>query len=88
MSKKIRMKGLLLTLALSFAVLFGMTLCTLQYTYDDQQVMKISPETAWDICYQLTNNSISIASADNGKLVCNIPQYNKTENIIILRNKR
>lgn len=47
----------------------------------------LSQESANDICINLTNNTNAIATkgfaGDLGKLVCEIPSYDSTTNIII-----
>lgn len=45
----------------------------------------INQEVGNDICYQLTGNK-SIASVEDGKLVCEIPSFDSTQNIIVRSN--
>ena len=45
----------------------------------------ISKETAKDICINLTGNKTVEASTQNGKLICTVPSYDNTTNIIVKR---
>ncbi len=51
----------------------------------------LNQETADDICIQITNDSTAVASDDNrgingGRLICTIPSYDSTQNIIVKSN--
>jgi len=53
--------------------------------------IQISKQTANDVCVKLTNNENAIAHLDesslwNRKLVCEIPSYDSTQNIVIKYN--
>lgn len=48
--------------------------------------LEISKQTANDICIQLTNNTEAIARAESKKLICEIPSFDETQNIIIRKN--
>lgn len=59
--------------------------------YDVITDVSISQETADDVCQQLTNDSAAIASNTynkgyTSKLICKIPSFDSTQNIIIERN--
>lgn len=43
----------------------------------------ISNSTAHDICSNLINSSVVEPSVENGKLICTIPSYDHTTNIIV-----
>lgn len=43
----------------------------------------LSYETKKDICVNLTNNSAAEPSVENGKLICEVPSYDSTTNIIV-----
>ena len=47
---------------------------------------QISQETADDICVNLTGNSTAIAKSEHGKLICEVPSYDSTQNIIVRGN--
>ncbi len=47
----------------------------------------ISQETGDDICRQLTGNESAVAKDSGGKLICLIPSYDETQNIIIKSNQ-
>jgi hypothetical protein len=50
-------------------------------------VDELSQETLDDICLQLTNESGTIAEVGvNGELICEIPSYDSTPNIIVKSN--
>lgn len=44
--------------------------------------INLSQETGDSICVNLTGNN-SVASTENGKLICEVPSYDHTTNIII-----
>ena len=55
--------------------------------------IRLDQEVADDICQQLTNNSVAVALNEfevgmvkGGKLICNIPSFDATQNIIIRTN--
>lgn len=53
----------------------------------------INQETADDICQQITNETSAVASDDNtgingGRLICTVPSYDSTQNIIIKSNNK
>jgi len=53
----------------------------------------INQETADDICVQLTGNESAIADTDyrddlSGKLICKIPSFDATHNIIVIENNK
>ena len=56
--------------------------------------IRLDQEVADDICQQLTGNSTTVAfnedfgSAFGGKLVCVIPSFDSTQNIIVKTNGR
>lgn len=43
----------------------------------------ISDETAFDLCKNITNSTAVEPSVENGKLICTIPSYDHTTNIIV-----
>jgi len=43
----------------------------------------LSSETATDICKNLVNDTAVVPSTQNGKLICTIPSYDSTTNIIV-----
>ncbi len=45
--------------------------------------VNINQVTANDICFQLTGNESAVASSQGGKLVCEIPSFDSTHNIIV-----
>lgn len=51
----------------------------------------LNQETGDDICRQLTGNSTAVASVEanmyDGKLICTVPSYDSTQNIIVRSNK-
>ena len=56
------------------------------------QEILISQEAADDVCKQLTGNEFAIAEDEpnslyGGKLICLIPSYDETQNIIIKSNQ-
>jgi len=53
--------------------------------------INITQETGDDICKQLTGNQTAVAtigedSGEYGKLICELPSFDATQNIIIKRN--
>ena len=76
-----------LTASVFFTVGMIIGLCIQSLMVD----IELSQETADDICVQLTNNSAAVAlnlynSEWRNKLVCDIPSFDKTQNIIIRSN--
>ena len=73
-------------------ILIGFTISTFlfiaypDYMYYVTGNLIISNSTATDICYNLSNNINSVPSSDNGKLICSIPSFDSTQNIIIKEN--
>lgn len=63
------------------AMLMGGAFIIAQYN-----AVVISQDTANDICHNLTGNSASTASNKDFKLVCEIPSFDHTTNIIIKNN--
>lgn len=57
-------------------------------SYNRDGYLSISNSTGNDICHQITNNSVSTASAENGKLICLLPSYDHTQNIIVKENNK
>lgn len=53
----------------------------------DASSLRLSEETLNDICYNLTNNSASVGESIDEKLICKIPSYDHTQNIIIKSNE-
>lgn len=53
------------------------------YFIDNSDLKIISEETATEICINLTNNSAAIGTTLDGKLICEVPSYDSTRNIII-----
>lgn len=49
-------------------------------------INQFSQETMDKICQDLTNNSVATGYAEEGKLICEIPSYDHTQNIIIKTN--
>lgn len=56
------------------------------FVFVEDNRLNISHETGDTICSQITNNSATVASTLNGNLVCKIPTYDHTQNIIIKSN--
>ncbi len=56
--------------------------------------VKLTQETADDICQQLTGNFTAVASEsyneglDRGKLICTTPSFDSAQNIIIKSNNK
>jgi hypothetical protein len=49
----------------------------------------LSQETADDICINLTNNTAATGQGDStGKLICETPSFDSTQNIIIKPNNQ
>ncbi len=54
--------------------------------------IKLNQETADDVCRQLTNDLTAVASDSamrefgDGKLICSIPSFDATQNIIVKTN--
>lgn len=46
----------------------------------------LEPEVIHDICYQLTGNSSVIGLVEEGKLICELPSFDSTQNIIVRDN--
>ena len=75
----------LLIVGIFFGMMIGALMSTLMIDID------LSQETADDVCVQLTNNSAAVASNTHDgvyteKLICKIPSYDSTQNIIIESN--
>lgn len=45
-----------------------------------------SQETLDDICVSITHNSVTIGHMDNHKIVCELPSYDHSTNIIVHTN--
>lgn len=69
----------LIIVVLIMGILFT-GLCFIYHIYSN---IFINQETANDICHNLSGNDYSIANSKNGKLICEIPTYDSTTNIII-----
>lgn len=71
-----------------FGIIFGvlMIMIVIFFTNLLEPSLDISQETANDICKNLTNQSSSIGSVEEGKLICETPSYDSTQNIIIKSN--
>lgn len=48
----------------------------------------LDQETSNDVCKQLTGNSTAVASSDYFKLICTIPSFDSTQNIIVKTNNK
>lgn len=81
----------LLTIAFIFIGVLGfvMGLAVLDSFID----VKLSQETADEICKQLTNNSVAVGSdstgndnSRSGKLICSMPSFDSTQYIIVKNN--
>lgn len=68
--------------ALFFAALLGMVMGG-SIIYFTTYEVELSQETADDICIELTGNESVIADSQGGKLICRIPTFNSTPNIIV-----
>ncbi len=73
------MDGVFIGLAIMFAVFFIIDLST-------SQPINLSQETGDDVCFQLTGNESVVADSLNGKLYCETPSFDSTQNIIIKEN--
>lgn len=63
----------------------GITVETTLYGWGFEQ--RILPqEVINDICFQLTENSTVVGLVEDGKLVCELPSYDSTQNIIVKMN--
>ena len=69
-------------------MVLGMLFVYLGILIFDSRV-NLSQDTADDICQQLTGNSSAIAVEElDGKLHCELPSYDATQNIIIKSNSQ
>lgn len=59
---------------------------TLTHSLVTDSELIIANVTAQDICFNLTNNSAVSASVEDGRLVCSLPTYDHTQNIVIREN--
>ena len=46
----------------------------------------LAQETGDDVCRQLIGNETAEASSESGKLICTIPSFDSTQNIIVKTN--
>ncbi len=76
-------------------ILVGVVIATIMFTFTlfgrDAVDIALDQETGDDICRQLTGNSTAVASVEfkkiyDGKLICTIPSYDSTQNIIVKSN--
>jgi len=88
--------------AAAVAFLLGMAITLIIYSSMERNYIKISQETADDICYQLTGNESVVAKdywdfsndgieghpIEKGKLVCELPSYDSTQNIVVMSNSQ
>jgi hypothetical protein len=75
----------ILFIGISIGIIIGALLMALILTI--YSPISLSQDTGDDICKQLTNNTASKAIVGGkGSLVCNLPSYDHTQNIIIKTN--
>ena len=48
--------------------------------------VEINQDVLDDVCQQLTNNSVAVSVIEYGKLVCELPSFDSTQNIIVRGN--
>lgn len=70
----------ILVLLVIYLVLFGI------FRSYHSEPIKISQETGDSMCLQITNNSATVATSEYGKLICTVPSYDHTQNIIVRSN--
>ena len=68
-------------------IVIGLMLMGMVWVIVYEESFNISQETGDDICRQLTGNESAVAKDSGGKLICLIPSYDETQNIIIKSNQ-
>jgi len=69
-----------------FFVLFIGSMYVGEYYSNQDKRLVLDKEIANDVCQQLTNDSTAIALVEDRKLVCEIPSFDATQNIIVRQN--
>ena len=64
-------------------ILLGIGLGAVIFWFIASFQINISKETAYDLCRNITGNVNVEASSLNWKLICEIPSYDSTTNIIV-----
>ncbi len=83
-------------IGIAILIICGVVLIMLLGTLlgQDTTNIRLNQETADDICKQITNDSTAVASDEGirswhgGKLICIVPSYDSTQNIIVKSNNR
>ncbi|MCK9429528.1 MAG: hypothetical protein M0R17_05950 [Candidatus Omnitrophica bacterium] len=70
-----------------FLLALGLFMGVLLYSSFNEEEL-ISHETMNDICYNFTMQDGVVGSIENGKLICEVPSFDSTQNIIIKNNGR
>jgi hypothetical protein len=78
------MLGVLLGVMLVIVIYMSINLCI----FGTVSPIILSSDTAKDICKLVTNSSLAEPSAPEGKLICTLPTYDHTQNIIIKNNDK
>jgi len=69
--------------AFAFGICVGLVIASIVIVAENRNTLKISEDTATDICKNLVHNNTVVPSVDDGKLICTIPSYDDTTNIIV-----
>ena len=68
-----------------FGIIIGMSFVAI-FLLCILQPIRLSQETGNDICYNITSIEGVVASSEAGKLVCEVPSFDSTSNIIVKNN--
>lgn len=74
-----------------FGIILGIVIAGMTFSTSPEYIIGldnliISNSTAFDICYKITNNTAVVPIAEEGKLICTLPTYDHSNNIIIRGN--